>query len=251
MDIQTMLSEHRGYLTKFNRTEPTPWLKAKVETFLAQARAIIDKLNLLRPLQIPGGVQTYEFFLKFCLFAPLANFVDPNTLPIARTTVENSSIEQPASQVEQQALFPAKFVSDMATRFKNEGLTLTPERIRELIAERNEKEKANIIKNMNGLTRAGKEIEQIKMRLGLDEWAVGGTKAVYAYDGDRYDIEREQRAQAGIIDFPGYGPEGAGYPEGHGEGEQADGLGYYGGGEEEGYMGDGDLAEAMGFDEDT
>ena len=250
MDLQTMLSEHRGYLTKFNRTEPTPWLKAKVETFLAQARAIIDKLNLLRPLQIPGGVQTYEFFLKFCLFAPLANFVDPNTLPIARTTVENGSVEQPASQVEQQALFPAKFISDMVMRFKNEGLTLTPERIRELIAERNEKEKANIIKNMNGLTRAGKEIEQIKMRLGLDEWAVGGTKAVYAYDGDRYDIEREQRAQAGIIDFPGYGPEGAGYPEGHGEGEQADGLGYYGGGEEEGYMGDGDLADAMGFDEE-
>jgi hypothetical protein len=165
-------------------------------------------------------------------------------MPIAK----DGDIEVPASQVEQQALFPAKFISEMAVRFKNEGLRFTPERIRELIAERNEKEKANIIKNMNGLSRAGKEIEQIKMRLGLGEWAVGGTKAVYAYDADRYDIEREQRAQAGIIDFPGYGHEGPGAPGAH---QDVDGLGYYNqGGDEEGYMGDGDLADAMGFDEE-
>jgi len=243
-DVARMLIEHRDYLSKFNKIDVTPWLKAKVETFLVQARGVIDKLEILRPLQIPGGAQTYEFFLKFCLYAPLANFVDPNTLPIAK----DGDVEVPASQVEQQALFPAKFISDMVVRFKNEGLRLTPQKIRELIAERNEKEKANIIKNMNGLSRAGKEIEQIKMRLGLGEWAVGGTKAVYAYDADRYDIEREQRAQAGIIDFPGYGPEGPGAP---GAGRDLDGLGYYNtGGDEEGYMGDGDLAEAMGFDED-
>ena len=243
-DVMRMLIEHRDYLSKFNKIDVTPWLKAKVETFLVQSRAIINKLEVLRPLQIPGGAQTYGFFLKFCLFAPLANFVDPNTMPIAK----DGDIEVPASQVEQQALFPAKFVSEMAVRFKNEGLRFTPERIRELIAERNEKEKANIIKNMNGLSRAGKEIEQIKMRLGLGEWAVGGTKAVYAYDADRYDIEREQRAQAGIIDFPGYGPEGPGAP---GAGRDVDGLGYYNqGGDEEGYMGDGDLADAMGFDEE-
>lgn len=240
-DLVTLLANHRGYLAKFNKAVITPWLQAKAETFLLQARAIINKLEILRPMQIPGARQTYGFFLKFCLYAPLANFVDPNVLPI-------SSAEAPESQVEQQALFPAKFVADMLIRFKDEGLRYTPEQIRELIAKRNEMEKANIIRKMNDMSRAGKDIEKIKMRLGLGDWAVGGTKAVYAYDADRYDIEREQRAQAGIIDFPGQGPEG-GEPGG---GRKADGLGYYNqGGDEGGYIGDEDLTAIMGFDDET
>jgi hypothetical protein len=148
--------------------------------------------------------------------------------------------------VEQQALFPAKFVSEMIMRFRDEGFKLTPEQIRELIAKRNELEKVNIIKKMNDMSRAGKDIEKIKMKLGIGEWAVGGTKAVYAYDQDRYDIEREQRAQAGIIDFPGYGPEGPGVGP-----KDTDGLGYYNtGGDEAGYIGDEELAGIMGFDEE-
>ena len=242
MDVSNLLAAHRSYLAKFNKVIVTPWLKAKVETFIAQARAIMNKLELLRPIQIPGGKQTYSFFLKFCLFAPLANLIDPNTLPMSGGT------ELPASQVEQQAMFPARFIADMLSRFKEEGAHLTPEQIREQIAKRNEMEKANILVKMSGMSRATKDIEKLKMKLGLGDWAVGGTKAIYAYDQDRYDIEREQRAEAGIIDFPGYGPEGPGAPAGR----AVDGLGYYmTGGDEEGYIGDGDLAGIMGFDDET
>jgi len=246
-DIVGLMATHRGYLAKFNKVVITPWLTAKMETFLLQARAIITRLELIRPIQVPGGKQTYSFFLKFCLFAPLANFVDPNTLPIAQTA------EIPQSQVEQQALFPAKFVAEMLNRFKEEGFKLTPEQIRELIAKRNEMEKSNIIRKMNDMSRAGKDIEKIKMKLGLGDWSVGGTKGIYAYDQDRYDIEREQRAQAGIIDFPGQGPEGYANEEaqGYGQGQgQVDYLGFYNTGDEAGYIGDEDLADAMGFDEE-
>ena len=241
-DVMSLLREHRSYLTKFNKVSTTPWLNAKVETVLVQTRAVLDALSTLRPLQVPGGVQTYQYFLKFCLFAPLANFVDPNTLPLAGI----GSGETPQSQVEQQALFPARFVSDMAARFKGEGFRLTPEQIRELIAERNEKEKTNIIKKMNDMSRSGKDIEKIKMKLGLGDWAVGGTKGVYAYDPERYDIERDQRAEAGIIDFPGQGPD-------HIEPQaKVDGLGYYNdGGEEAGYIDDSELGNVNGFDDDN
>jgi hypothetical protein len=100
------------------------------------------------------------------------------------------------------------------------------------------------------MSRAAKEIEMIKMKLGLGDWAVGGTKGVYAYDQDRYDIEREQRAEAGIVDFPGYGPEGpAAVADGEG---QVDALGYYGaGGDEDGYIGDDMLGDINGFDDDN
>jgi ribosomal protein L24 len=240
-DIESLLIAHRGYITKFNKVDVTPWLKAKVETLIAQTRSILQHLEILRPLQIPGGIQTYEYFLKFCLYAPLANFVDPNTLPIALDT------ETPSSQVEQQALFPAKFISDMVNRFKEESLNLTPEQIRELIAKRNEMEKSNILRKMTDMPRAQKDITKIQMKLGIGEWAVGGTKAIYAYDKDRYDIERDQRAQAGIVDFPGYGPEGQGQVQ-----ENTDGLGYFqANGDEAGYIDDGELGDINGFDDDN
>ena len=240
-DVDAILLAHRNYMIKFNKIDVTPWLKAKVETLILQTRSILQKLESLRPLQIPGGIQTYEYFLKFCLYSPLANFVDPNTLPIAKDA------EAPSSQVEQQAMFPAKFISDMINRFNEESLKLTPEQIRELIAKRNEAEKANILKKMTDMPRAQKDIAKIQMKLGIGEWAVGGTKAIYAYDKDRYDIERDQRAQAGIIDFPGMGPEGAAAPEG-----QMDGLGYFQEqGDEAGYIDDGELGEINGFDDDN
>jgi hypothetical protein len=132
-DVTGFLTEHRSYLLKFNKVGVTPWLKAKVETLIAQIRPILDIMETLRPMQIPGGKQTYDYFLKFCLYAPLANFADPDILPIARDA------EAP-SQLEPEALFPARFVSEMLNRFKVEGLKLTPEQIRELIAARKEEE---------------------------------------------------------------------------------------------------------------
>jgi hypothetical protein len=156
-------------------------------------------------------------------------------------------VEAPPSQVEQQALFPAKFISEMANRFKDEGYNLTPTQIRELIAKRNEMEKANILKKMTDMSRSGKDIAKIQMKLGIGDWAVGGTKAIYAYDADRYDIERDQRAQAGIVDFPGFGPEGANPAQ-----APVDGLGYLQEqGEEAGYIDDGELGDINGFDDDN
>ena len=241
LDVQAILNAHHGYIPKFNKVDVTPWLKAKIETLIVQTRSILQKLETLRPLQIPGGIQTYEYFLKFCLYSAIANFVDPNTLPIAQDT------EAPGSHVEQQAMFPAKFISEMVNRFKEEGLSLTPEQIREMIAKRNEAEKANILRKMTDMPRAQKDIAKIQMKLGIGEWAVGGTKAIYAYDKDRYDIERDQRAEAGIIDFPGMGPEGGAAPQG-----QMDGLGYFeDGGDEAGYIDDGELGDINGFDDDN
>lgn len=243
IDVNGFLTEHRSYLLKFNKISVTPWLKAKVETFIAQVRPILDIMETLRPLQIPGGKQTYDFFLKFCLYAPLVNFVDPDILPIAMDA------ESP-SHVEPEALFPARFVSEMLNRFKFEGLKLTPEQIRELIASRKEEEKANILRTMTKMSRAEKDITKIQMKLGLGDWAVGGTKAIYAYDEDQYDKEREQRAKAGIVDFQEFNPEGA--AGGAGAAIVQDALGYeQGQGDEAGYIDDGELGNINGFDDDN
>jgi hypothetical protein len=241
-DIKGILAQHTSYLTSFNKVAKTPWLEAKIETFIAQARAAIDTLSVLRPIQVPGADQTYGFLLKFFLFAPLANFVDPNVMPFAA----EGDVEVPASQVEEQALFPAKFVNEMMKRFQSEGFRYTPQRIRELIEARNEKEKANILKDLGSKSRAGKEIEMMKMKLGLGRWA-HTAKEIYAYNPERYDLEREQRAAAGIVDFPGFGPEGPPPPGGRAD----DGAAFFGGGGGDGYIGQGDLGNINGFDDDN
>jgi hypothetical protein len=38
----------------------------------------------------------------------------------------------------------------------------------------------------------------MKKRLGLGDWAVGGTKAIYQHDPDQYERERAQRADMGL-----------------------------------------------------
>ena len=231
-DVLKILGQHRSYLIDLKTMPMTAWLKSKIETFILQAQSILKTVNSLRPLQLPGRAQTYEYLLKFCFYAPLANFVDPG--------------DGPSSELGQDILIPAKIISKMINHFNKEGFKFTPEQIREMIAKRNEAEKANILSSLSGLGKAGKEIEMIKMRLGIGKWAVGGTKAIYAYDKERYDVERDERAQAGIIDFPGYGPEGprAGQPK-------TDALGYdMTMGQEEGYIGDDQLGDIMGFDEE-
>jgi hypothetical protein len=67
LDVEALLNAHRGYIAKFNKVDVTPWLKAKIDTLIIQTRSILQRLETLRPLQIPGGIQTYEYFLKFCL----------------------------------------------------------------------------------------------------------------------------------------------------------------------------------------
>jgi len=245
VDVNNFLNEHRSYLMKFNKVGVTPWLKAKVETFIAQVRPVLDILSTLRPMQVPGGKQTYEYVLKLFLYASLSNFVDPGILPIAKDA------EVP-SHVEPEALFPAKFISEMLNRFKFEGLKLTPEQIRELIAARKEDEKANILRTMTKMSRAEKDITKIQMKLGLGDWAVGGTKAIYAYDEDQYDKEKDQRAKAGIVDFREFSPEGQGGQGGQGARGAVDALGYERGqGDEAGYIDDEMLGEINNFDDDT
>ena len=232
--LEGMLVAHSEYPREFDKQELTPWLKAKFESVILQARIMIDHLSLIRPLQMPGGQDTYYYFLKFCLFSALGNFVDPDTLPIVQ------GVEEPESQVENAAIFPARFISDMAKKFTRESLNLTPEKIRENIARIAEDEKANIISRMNKMKGIEKQIEKMHIKHGTGKYAVGGTKAIYAYDPEQFDREFRERRDNGAIDFPGLAEERP----------RVDALGFAVAGDEEGYLGEHDVQEANGFDDD-
>lgn len=232
-----MLRAHSEYPREFDKQELTPWLKAKFDSVILQGRLMIDQLSLIRPIQLPGGDQTYYYFLKICLFSALGNFVDPDTLPI--TDAPEDQVP-PDTQVQNAAIFPARFISDMVKKFFKESLNLTPEKIRENIARIAEDEKANIISKMNKMKGIEKQIEKMHIKHGTGKYAVGGTKAIYAYDPEQFAREFKERRDAGIIDFPGFAEEQP----------KLDALGFAVGGDEEGYLGEHDVQEANGFDED-
>jgi hypothetical protein len=96
------------------------------------------------------------------------------------------------------------------TKYRKERLTFNEQQLKELIAIRNEKERVNVIQEFDKLTDEERAVELMNKRLGIDginKWSVGGSKLIYAYDKDYYDLERQKREAAGIIDFPGLGPD--------------------------------------------
>jgi predicted metal-dependent hydrolase len=126
-------------------------------------------------------------------------------------------------------------------KYSREKLTFDPKELKTRIEAINEKEKSNIIKELDNLKKSNEDlftIEKMKKRLGIGKWAVGGTKVIYAYDKDYYDLERQKRLDAGIMDFPGLGNDP--FPQA----QEVDQLGFAMGGEEEGY----DHAEDFGED---
>ena len=100
---------------------------------------------------------------------------------------------------------------DMITKslrkFYKEKISFDAEMIKNMIEIGNEKERVKVIKDFDKLSPEEKAVELMNKRLGLGKWSVGGTKVIYAYDKDYYDLERQRRLDAGIMDFPGLGNE--------------------------------------------
>jgi hypothetical protein len=98
-------------------------------------------------------------------------------------------------------------ITKLLRKFYKEKITFDSETIKNMIEIGNEKERVKVIKDFDKLSPEEKAVELMNKRLGLGKWSVGGTKVIYAYDKDYYDLERQRRLDAGIIDFPGLGNE--------------------------------------------
>jgi hypothetical protein len=122
-----------------------------------------------------------------------------------------------------------KLVIQQLHKFYKERLSSSPEEIKNMIAMSDEVERVHVVKEFDILTDEERQIEKVKKMLGIGKWAVGGTKLIYAYDADYYDLERQRRLDAGIMDFPGLGMND------EPEGREVDDLGFAEGGEEDGY----------------
>lgn len=78
---------------------------------------------------------------------------------------------------------------------------LTRKQIEEQLQIRAEKEEAYFIEKFDKLDRDMRQVELMKKRLKIGDWAVGTTKNLFRYDADFFEFERDQRAAMGVPDF--------------------------------------------------
>jgi hypothetical protein len=192
IDINRFLLLHTSYIDKLNQ---------KIKGF-AKSKIVygIDKLSTLlntfqssiRGVSLPGGSFGVSYLLKSGIAGILYEMINPN-IGFPDTYLVDSSEEDTGSLVKE-------VISELIIRYDAESFKLTEDEIRLAIAKRNEQEKMLFIKRLDSMIPEEKRLELINKRLGLGDWARGGSKGIYAFDPEQYDFERDQRIQMGIFD---------------------------------------------------
>ena len=176
--------------------------RSKIKYFLNQMGALLEFKNKIRPIVVPGRDKALIYIQRAIFYGPLASLVNAADLP------PGAPVGSPIRSVGDPSMrFLSELIVITLTKYKRERLSYNDQELKELIAIRNEKERVNVIAEFDKLTDEERAVELINKKLGLGKWAVGGSKLIYAYDKDYYDLERQKREGAGIIDFPGLGPD--------------------------------------------
>jgi hypothetical protein len=172
--------------------------RGKLAYFVDQMSEILKFKYKLRPIILPGRDYTLNYIKSVLLYGPLGTLINPFDIPKSVESI--SSIKEIGND---SMIFIFRNIMFYLDKYNTENLAYDDDKIRELIAIREEKERVQVIKDFDVLSPEERAVELINKKLGIGKWAVGGTKAIWAYDKDNYDKEREDRLKAGIIDFPG------------------------------------------------
>lgn len=190
--IEQLIGEFNKDLTKL--------AKIKLQYFIRQMSAIAVFKNKITGANIPGKEDMFRYLQSAVLYGPLSDFINASFTP-----PDIESIELNANVINSSSRLIIKLVKYSLDKYSRENVSFSDEELRNRIATRNEKEKAAIINTFDKMSDEESAVFMTTKRLGIGRWAVGGTAAIYAYDPDQYDREREERATAGIVDFPAFG----------------------------------------------
>ena len=208
-DILPILENDITILSKKDNIQKASIAEEKLKYFIMQISALLPYKNKLRLNRVPGKEITLKYIQRALLYGPIASLLNQNELPPNMNTLPPMKTAGDKSVKKLVEL-----LSSTLDKYNREKLSFNDEEIKNLIAIRDEKERVNVVAEFNKLTDEERAMELMNKRLGLGKWAVGGTKLIYAYDKDYYDIERQKRLDAGIIDFPGNGNGELGVPQG-------------------------------------
>ncbi len=183
--------------------------RSKLDYYLQQMSEILPYKDRIRPLSVPGQQFTLSYFQRVLLYGPLGTMLSSFHLP--ESAKGKSAIREIGNPSIQYLL---GLIQTSLDKYQRERLSFNDQEIKNRMAIRDEKERVMVVKEFDKLTDEERAVELMNKRLGLGKWAVGGSKLIYAYDKDYFDLEREKRIAAGIIDFPGMSTGELPVPEG-------------------------------------
>jgi len=221
-DLRPILEKELAFLTANKGLisgNQIQFAKLKLEECLQQFKQLLPFMERIRPSVIPGRDRSLMYIQQAFLYGPLSMLIDPAHIP--NTFGYQSSV---AAMTDKSIEFLLKMVESSLRKYKRDtdSIPYDEQEIKNRIAIREEKERVNVIREFDKLSDEEREVELNNKRLGLGKWAIGGSKLIYAYDKDYYDLERQKRIAAGIIDFPGHGNGEMDEPEGR----TSDNLGF-------------------------
>ena len=173
--------------------------KMKLEEYLAQMSALLPFMERIRPSVIPGGANSLVYIQQAFLYGPLSMLLDSSRIPLnvgyqsAMSAMTDNSIE-----------FLLRMINSSLNKYGREYLSYDAAEIKNMIAIREEKERVNVVREFSNLSDEARQVELINKKLGLGKWAVGGTKLIYQYNKEYYDVERQKRLDAGMEDISGH-----------------------------------------------
>jgi hypothetical protein len=198
-DLEEAYKRHTSYLNDIIKDIP------KTDVFIkAKLREVVNKLSvmipfftkILRPTVVRGG-QIAATYVQRCMVAGMfAEFISPNHVPSSEP-----GVVAPTSAISTPAKMPSQILLACLKKYQTEGLSYSQEQIREMIQDRIEKEKNQIMRDKSEMTPEQRKLDNMLQRLGMGKWAVGGTKAIWRYDPNQYVSEREAMEAAGITRF--------------------------------------------------
>jgi hypothetical protein len=191
--VHGAMEEHFYYLKELKKYVKG-YTQMKLEVARAQLDAILPVIQKeIRATLIPGGAEAIPYILGTIITGILSEFINPNVVP--------PSGGGEGGAYEPTARVPIKILEVCLSRLNLEGLKLSEDAIRDIVSRRIEAEKMVFINKLDRMTPEEKKVELMKKRLGLGDWSVGGTKAIYSLDPEQIERERLQRIEMGVGDF--------------------------------------------------
>jgi len=167
--------------------------RGKIEYARTQLMEILPIIQQeIRTPLLPGGSIGLPYLLKTIVLGILAGCANPNFIPEGMDIVKGEAVDMEARGAMQ-------IIAVCLSRFLSEGLNFSPEEIRSMIARRNEVEKTRIVSKFKTMTPEEKAVELMNKRLGLGDWSIGGTAAIYRLNETQYERERRERTEMGIV----------------------------------------------------
>jgi len=160
--------------------------KAFVEDLTGLCTEVFPRL---RAGLIVGGEYMMRYLMRAYVMGTVKKFVDPTYIP------GEGGDEMLNMKVLYTAFAQAMTKYAVGAKVPSEG------EIRFALERRAEKEKQVFIGEIDAMSADKRRVELTLKALGMGKWAAGGSKAIRQYDSDRYEVERAERAAAGIVDY--------------------------------------------------